>query len=70
MTLTYLNQQQGTRLSFAGSAGVVGMSKPLAQGVRVWRPRPMGTSVPVATLADHSTIDNFTRVSRVEHRHT
>jgi hypothetical protein len=63
MKLTYMSQMQGTRLSFAGS-------KPFAQGVRAWRPRPMGTSVPVRILADHSPIDNCTRVSEVEHRHT
>jgi hypothetical protein len=70
MTLVYSTQPHGTRPSFAGIAGGTGMSKPLAQGVRAWRQRPVGTSVSVATLADHSPIDNCTRVSRVEHRHT
>lgn len=64
MKLTYMRQIRGIRLSFTG------LSKPFAQGVRAWRPRPMGTSVPVGILADHSPIDNCTRVSEVEHRHT
>ena len=64
MKLTYMSQTHGTRLSFTGS------SKPFAQGVRAWRQRPMETSVPVGILADHSPIDNCTRVSEVEHRHT
>jgi hypothetical protein len=64
MKLTYMSQLHGTRLSFAGS------SKPFAQGVRAWRQRPIGTPVPVRILADHSSVDNCTRVSEVEHRHT
>ncbi|WP_214404593.1 hypothetical protein [Pseudonocardia lacus] len=70
MKLTYQTQPHGTRLSFAGVLGVAGTSKPLAQGVRAWRLRPMGISIPGATQVDHSSTENCTRVSRVEHRHT
>jgi hypothetical protein len=69
MKLTYETQPRGTRPSFAGMAGVSGMSKPFA-GVRAWRQRLAGTVVLVVTQPDHSPIDNFTRVSEVEHRHT
>jgi hypothetical protein len=70
MKLTYETQSRGTRLSFVGLAGVTRLSKPFAQGVRAWRQRLMGTSVPVVTQPDHSRIYNCTRVSEVERRHT
>ena len=71
MKLTYETQTHGTRLSFAGTAGISGMSKPLAQGVRAWRQRP--ASLPVSVFGapiGASSTDNCTRVSEVEHRHT
>jgi hypothetical protein len=46
-----------------------GYEKP-ALGGRVWRQRPVQQLLTGATGIDVSTVDNYTSVSEVDHRHT
>jgi|KBSMisStandDraft_5_1062788.scaffolds.fasta_scaffold5601237_1 hypothetical protein len=46
-----------------------GCEKP-ALGGGVWRQRPVRQLLTVVDATGVSTIDNYTRVSEVEHRHT